>query len=232
MLSSIPELIQNLRANPVDTLINLLIVFAAILICLMIHECAHGYMALLCGDPTAKLHGRLTFDPRKHLDPVGTLCMLFLRIGWAKPVPINPRYFRKYRRDYILVSCAGIIVNLILFVISTVLMVLFLKYAGIQYLSFPFFTGWKKYLFTFIYYLAQMNLGLAVFNLLPVPPLDGFRLLDQFAFNGRLSMNRRMMQIVQLVFLVACLTGLLNGLLSRVSGTIFSAVYSAVDSIL
>ena len=223
MFSNITSIFQNLRTDPGGTIIYLIMFTVGILFSLIIHECAHGYVALKCGDPTAKMMGRLTLDPRKHLDPIGTICMLFLRIGWAKPVPINPRNFRNYRRDYILVSLAGICVNLIVFLLSTFITVLIYKYAEAQ---------WLSYLFQFFLMLAQMNLSLAIFNLLPVPPLDGYRFLDQFVFKGTLSMNRQTMQIIQIIFLVVCISGLLNGLLSTVNSNIFNAVFRFMFRIL
>ena len=223
MFSNITSIFQNLRTDPGGTIIYLIMFTVGILFSLIIHECAHGYVALKCGDPTAKMMGRLTLDPRKHLDPIGTICMLFLRIGWAKPVPINPNNFRNYRRDYILVSLAGIFANLIVFLLSTVITVLIYKYAEAQ---------WLSYVFQFFLMLAQMNLSLAIFNLLPVPPLDGYRFLDQFVFKGSLSMNRQTMQIIQIIFLVVCISGLLNGLLSTVNSNIFNAVFRFVFRIL
>ena len=223
MFSNITSIFQNLRTDPGGTIIYLIMFTVGILFSLIIHECAHGYVALKCGDPTAKMMGRLTLDPRKHLDPIGTICMLFLRIGWAKPVPINPNNFRNYRRDYILVSLAGIFANLIVFLLSTVITVLIYKYAEAQ---------WLSYVFQFFLMLAQMNLSLAIFNLLPVPPLDGYRFLDQFVFKGSLSMNRQTMQIIQIIFLVVCISGLLNGLLSTVNSNIFNAVFRFVFRIM
>ena len=216
MFSGITRLFDSFQADPGGTIITLLYVAVCILFSLIIHECAHGYVALKCGDPTAKWMGRLTLDPRKHLDPIGTLCMLFMRIGWAKPVPINPRNFRNYKRDYILVSFAGIAVNLLIFLVSTILAVIAGKNMTAE---------WIYYVYQFMFILGQMNLCLAVFNLLPVPPLDGFRLLDQIVFKGQLNMSARTMQYIQIGFLIVCVSGMLNGLLSTVIGTVYNSVY-------
>ena len=128
MFSGLRSILNGLTSDPGGTIITLLYVAVCILFSLIIHECAHGYVALKCGDPTAKWLGRLTLDPRKHLDPLGTICMVFMRIGWAKPVPINPRNFRHYRRDYILVSIAGIAVNLLICILSLVISAILAKF--------------------------------------------------------------------------------------------------------
>ena len=208
-------MIQYFRQDPGGALIYLLMSTVSILTCLIVHEVAHGWVALKCGDPTAKWAGRLTLDPRKHLDPIGTICMLFLRIGWAKPVPINPNNFRNYRRDYILVSLAGIAANLLMFLTGSVIMVLLLKHAT---------ASWIGYVIQFLRMFVQMNLSLAIFNLLPVPPLDGFRFLNQFVYKGRLQLTPQTMWIIQIIFLIVCFSGLLNGLLT----TVISGVYNTV----
>ena len=217
LFSGINTFISNLQADPAGTILEYAFLGICILLSLILHECAHGYVALKCGDPTAKMLGRLTLDPRKHLDPVGTLCMIFLRVGWAKPVPINPRNFRHYRRDYILVSFAGIAVNFLLFLIGLAAYVLLAKhihsYSDVWY-----------YAIQFTVMLAQINIGLAIFNLIPVPPLDGYRILNQFAFGGRLdqSMNPQTMMIIRYAFLALCITGVLSPALSKVIGSIFN----------
>lgn len=217
MISNIISIFNNTGMSFGEKILYLVFIIFSVLFSLIIHEYAHGWVALKCGDPTAKWMGRLTLNPAKHLDPIGTICMLFMRIGWAKPVPVNPNNFRNYRRDYILVSFAGIAVNTIIFLISTFIAVLARKNMTVM---------WIVYVYEFAVMLAQMNLCLAVFNLLPVPPLDGFRILDQLVFKGNLNMSPRTMQYIQIGFLIVCVSGLLNGLLSTVINTVFRAVYS------
>ena len=107
-----------LTTDPLGFALYLLYFAVSVLLTLILHEIAHGYVAYRCGDPTAKMLGRLSLDPRRHLDPLGTLCLVFLGFGWAKPVPVNPRNFKgNYRRDDFLVSVAGITVNLTLFIL-------------------------------------------------------------------------------------------------------------------
>ena len=223
MISSFISIFNNSGMTIPEKILYILIYVFCILFSLIIHECAHGWVALKCGDPTAKWMGRLTLDPRKHLDPIGTLCMLFMRIGWAKPVPINPANFRKYHRDYILVSFAGIAVNFLIFLITTFFAALIRIYAKAE---------WLIYIYEFLLILGQMNLCLAIFNLLPVPPLDGYRLLDQIVFKGKLNMSRQMMQYIQIGFLLVCISGLLNGLLSKVIGTVYNGVFNFFIGIL
>jgi len=135
----------------------------AVLFTISIHEYAHGQMADWLGDDTARRSGRLTLNPIRHIDPMGALCMLFLRFGWAKPVPINPGRFKNRKRDTILVSLAGPISNLGL----ATLLILASK------LYFPS----NLYAIDTMLFLIYVNLGLGFFNLLPLPPLDGSKIL-------------------------------------------------------
>lgn len=149
----------------------------AVLITLTVHEYCHGYAAYKLGDPTAKSLGRLTLNPIKHIDPFGAICMILFRFGWAKPVPINPRYFKKPKRDIAITSLAGPLSNLVMAFISGLLYLLI--YAGVKDVAFSsrLLFNLVKNTLDFILILHAVNIGITVFNLIPLPPLDGSKIL-------------------------------------------------------
>lgn len=151
----------------------------AVLITLTVHEFSHGYAAYKLGDNTARSLGRLTLNPLKHIDPIGALCMIFFRFGWAKPVPINPRNFKNPRRDFALTALAGPGVNIIMAFVSALVFVLAFKLtAAVSGANIEFLTKLLLNTVEFVYIFHVVNIGIAVFNLIPVPPLDGSRILN------------------------------------------------------
>ncbi|MEA3544203.1 MAG: site-2 protease family protein [Thermodesulfobacteriota bacterium] len=147
------------------------------LLAIILHEVAHGYIAELFGDPTARLLGRLTLNPIKHLDPIGTIAIFIFGFGWARPVPVNPGNFRRPRRDMVWVAMAGPATNLLLAILSALLLrglgLLDQSSIGASH-TFIQFTTPVKMMAGFSLYI---NVLLGVFNLIPVPPLDGGRIL-------------------------------------------------------
>ena len=138
-----------------------------LLFSVIIHEVAHGWVAYRMGDPTAKWSGRLTLNPLKHLDPIGTLMLFLAGFGWAKPVPVNFNNISDKRKGLIFVSSAGIVANILLAFFSLLLVRLFsTSTSGIAPII--------------VYYVAQINITLAALNLIPVPPLDGSKILMGF----------------------------------------------------
>ena len=154
----------NLLINDPVTFVLLAI---PLLYSVIIHELAHGWVAYRMGDPTAKQQGRLSLNPLSHLDPVGTLMLFIFGFGWARPVPVNFNNLRDTRKGLIFVSSAGIIANMLL---------AFIAFFLFRLLS-PTPSG---VLATFLYFLAQINIILAAFNLIPIPPLDGSKILMGF----------------------------------------------------
>lgn len=149
----------------------------ATLIILTIHEYSHAYAAYKLGDNTAKSLGRLSLNPIKHLDIVGAICMVIFHFGWAKPVPIDPRNFKKPKRDFAITALAGPLSNIFFAFLSALLALLSIKLLyGIDVES-EFVYKLIYNVIQFLYIFCQLNIGIAIFNLIPVPPLDGSRLL-------------------------------------------------------
>ena len=151
-------------------ILQIIILAPPFLLALTLHELAHGYVALQLGDPTAKNEGRLTMNPLKHLDPIGVLAFIVIRIGWAKPVPVNPNYFKDPRRDMLMVALAGPVANIFLAVASALL------YKFLVVLpAFPPSVAYP--LGAMLKASVWVNIMLALFNFLPIPPLDGSKIL-------------------------------------------------------
>lgn len=150
----------------------------AVLIILALHECAHALAAYKLGDPTAKNLGRLSLNPIKHLDPLGAICMIFFHFGWAKPVPINARNFKKPKRDFALCALAGPLSNLIFaFIFAFIYLLMFALLRDVVFTS-DFLFALVENLLLFVYLFHIINIGIGIFNLIPIPPLDGSRILN------------------------------------------------------
>jgi Zn-dependent protease len=166
-------------------MLDQLYILPILLFSVIVHELAHGWMALKLGDPTAKDMGRLTFNPIPHIDPVGSIIIPMLSIflagrvfiAWAKPVPVNPLNFSSYRRDNILVSIVGPLSNVVLSFVSTVAFILLARVAPELSMSNEIVGEALGLLLKMFYRGITLNMALAVFNMIPVPPLDGSHVL-------------------------------------------------------
>ena len=268
--------IQELFSDPKGVLLVLLLALPGRLLAIAAHESAHGWVADRCGDPTARLMGRITLNPLKHFDLVGTLCMVLFGFGWAKPVPINPNNFRDYRKDDLKVSLAGVTMNLTLFFGGCIVMygMLWLALKQLPYQSSlrstgalfrttvdgvpalcdaqywydvadclrypwglwdvliaPVFGQTVGYLYQMLYYFVSVNLVLAVFNLIPIPPLDGYHVLNDLVLKRPLFADRKAQGIGMAVMLVAVYTGVLSKALNVVYDFVLSGVGGAVMSL-
>lgn len=198
---------------------NILFVIPSVIIALTFHEAAHAFVAYKFGDPTAKLQGRLTLNPLKHLDIIGTLMLIFAHFGWAKPVPINPYYLQGNRRGkLILIAVAGVVLNFILALICCLF--ISLMYHG----YFPYNEG----VHMFLLQLAFINLILVVFNILPIPPLDGSKVVlellppqyaEKFSFLDRFGF---------IILIILAISGLLGKFISPMIYGLLNFCFSLV----
>ena len=150
----------------------------AVLIILTVHEFAHGYVAYKLGDDTPRNLGRLTLNPIKHLDPVGAVCMVLFHFGWAKPVPVDPRNFKNPKKGFAIVAIAGPLSNLIMAFFSALLYLLIIAFFKDTAFESEFAFKLVQNTLTFVFIFHSINVGLAIFNLIPIPPLDGSRILN------------------------------------------------------
>ena len=185
----------------------LLLTLPAVLWAISFHEFCHGYAAKLVGDPTAERSGRLSLNPLDHFDLVGTLMLLFVGFGWAKPVPINTRYFRHPRRDLVIVSLAGIVGN----ILTAVVCVLFLRFLGEPWYRLAGRAG-----ITVLIQMIVINVGLAAFNLIPIPPLDGSRVLEAFLPFRFLRYYYWLERYGMIILLILLLTGIVDVLFNPI----------------
>ncbi|MBP3686502.1 MAG: site-2 protease family protein [Clostridia bacterium] len=157
-----------------DLFYQFILPLPAILIALTVHEVCHGYIAYKCGDPTAAVTGRLSFNPMRHIDPIGFISLMLIGFGAARPVQVNPRNFNHPRRDMALVALAGPISNLLLAFVGSLLWFLYLIYLyPAMAIGSAFLIGLADAIYYLLMYFCYINVGLCLFNLIPLPPLDG-----------------------------------------------------------
>lgn len=242
------DYLQTLFAEPLAFFDQAIFRVLAVLIGLCCHEWGHAYAAYRCGDDTAKRAGRLSLNPLAHLDPFGTLLMFFAGFGYAKPVPVNPWNYKGDRRKAdIIVSLAGIMINIALFVLFTLLaaiaslfmwrrdvidfygLSMLLDYSHELQVIWVIISGyameaysdlialpWLVPVVRLCAYTALVNLNLAVFNLIPLPPLDGYHVFNDIVFKGRIRLSERAFRVGMLVVMILAAQGILGELISAV----------------
>ena len=206
-----------------DSILNIALQLIAVFMAIVLHEVAHGYMALRLGDPTARTLGRLTLNPLAHVDPIGTILVPLVSVllsgmafGWAKPVPINPRYFKNPFRGMLFVALAGPGTNIALALGTTLIgrLLLTMVPRTLDIMNPSFGTNLVSALFSLLAYLVIFNLFFAVLNMIPIPPLDGSRVLTYFLpTEGRrimLSLERYGFIIVVALLYMGVLNGLFH----------------------
>lgn len=196
----------------------------AVLLAITFHEYAHGYMAYRLGDATAKYDGRLTLNPFKHLDVFGTICLLFFHVGWAKPVRVNVRNLKNIRRDMVWIALAGPLTNFLLAFVSILCYGLFYKYSSGTNMVL-------NYLEIVCYYSGIVNVGLGVFNLIPIPPLDGSNVIREL-IPGAAALYNKIGRYSGLILMALLVFGVLSGPLSLMNSAIVNGIWSLVKQIL
>jgi Zn-dependent protease len=203
---------------------TLLFVAPVVLLAIICHECAHGWVSYKLGDPTAKNEGRLSLNPLKHLDPIGTFCMLFFHIGWAKPVPINPMYYKDRKKGIIYVSLAGPVTNFILAFVSLFIEGLLMKFCSDSSLII-----WI--LCQLCYYSAVVNIGLGLFNLIPLPPLDGSKILGELS-DWVLEKYYKYENYWHIILLILVVTGVFSKPLAALNGIVVKFMWNVIQIVL
>ena len=209
------DLLYSRGSFSLETLFSTFLSYAmVILLALPVHELAHGYVADRMGDHTARWSGRLTMNPFAHLDLMGTLMIFLFGFGYAKPVPVNPRNFRNYKTGMALTALAGPASNLLMAFLSLLILRLFYLFlpAGLALnIAYIFFRRF-----------ALINVRLAVFNLLPIPPLDGFRIVANVLPPKWSYFVDRYQMYISLVVMALAFSGVLSWPISRISAGIFN----------
>ena len=215
---------MNLLSMSKEQLLTMLIArVIIILLILPLHEFAHGYVSYKLGDMTPKYDGRLTLNPFKHLDVWGTLCLLVFHVGWAKPVRINTRNYKNKKRDTILVAAAGVVMNFLLAFVCMSLHGLLYKYGSSGLIL--------NYLYVLTYYGAVLNIGLCVFNMIPIPPLDGSNILAEI-FPRVAEFYWKIRPYSMWILLLLLGTGILDVPISLLNSAVINGMWSFVKSIL
>lgn len=198
-------------------------VIVVLLIAFTVHEFAHAYVAYKFGDSTAKNQGRLTLNPIEHLDPIGTLLLLIFGFGWARPVPVNRNHFKNPRLAGVLVSVAGPLSNLLIAIIGYFVFFLLLS-SGVA-------GAWLPYMNTFINFLVHINILLFVFNLLPIPPLDGYRIIEDLVPTRVRVKMTQFEQYGTLIFLILVITPLSQYTIGPIFSTLIPGIKNFISQL-
>ncbi len=211
-----------------ETIMTTLLTLPGVILAIVFHEFAHAFVADKFGDTTPRSQGRLTLDPGAHLDPIGLFLLIFAHIGWGKPVQINPNNFvsNKSRESCEMwVSLAGPLTNFLLAIVLTVI------YFLLQ-IQFPNPNNVILTINTVVFCAISVNIGLGVFNLIPIPPLDGEKIFRRFLPYNALAWLDRNEQTLYMLFMLLWITGILGYLVSPVINVVFSLIFKGVGAIL
>lgn len=199
-------------------LLSMLTAVIPALICITLHEVSHGYVAYLLGDNTAKNAGRLTLNPIKHIDIIGLAMMVIFKVGWAKPVPVNMYHFKNPKRGMAVTALAGPVSNLLIAVV-------FLFLYGLLYSSLAEGSGFEQEILNMVEVTAYLSVGLAVFNIIPIPPLDGSKVIFSIMSDDTYYKLMRYEQFGMIALLALVATGVLGKPLSTAISFVFDKMF-------
>ena len=213
-----------------EALLALILSIPGVIIAMTFHEFAHAWVADRLGDDTPRRQGRLTLNPFKHMEPIGMLMLLFAGFGWGRPVEINPNNFNRtitIRKGNALVALAGPVMNLILALIFSIIYALILAFGGVDFM----FSEVGDIITTIVEYIIFMNVGLGVFNLIPLPPLDGSKVLVAILPANARNWFESHERILYLVFIIIWITPIASLIISPVIKLINTGLLKLIASI-
>src|SRR5437867_9451805 len=210
----------DLFGDPLGFLQRLILQIPALLVAVTVHELSHGLMADRLGDPTARLQGRITLNPLPHIDPLGALAFVLAGFGWAKPVPVNARNLRHPRRDMAWVAAAGPISNFVVAFVALVAVHLVGRLGVAPFVTQP--------VAGMLFYIYLFNLALGIFNLIPLPPLDGGHFLPYFLPPGAGTLLHSLEQFGPMLLLVLVVSGALRYIVGPVFDVLTAAYIALV----
>lgn len=209
------------------TISNLIYTIPAVLIAIVLHEWAHGFISYKLGDPSPKVEGRLSLNPLKHLDPVGTLCLLFFRFGWAKPVQVNPNYYKDRKMGMMWTALAGPIMNFIISFLTILIVIIILK-------LFPNFilTDLGYYVYNVLLVTSFLSISLGVFNLIPIPPLDGSKILFAILPEDMYFAYMKYERYGMILLVILLYSGIFSMILSPLTTGIYNGMITLLSNLL
>ena len=211
-------------ASPMDWLMDKLLMLPAIVIGFSFHEYAHAAVAYKLGDPTPKMQNRVTINPISHIDPLGFICLLLAGFGWGVPVQITPSNFKNRRRDELLVSLAGVVMNFIIAVLFA-----FVAKAMVMALGYEFLSGsFGNILWQMVIYVIMINLVLMLFNLIPCPPLDGFSIISEIFNIKHTNLYWNVYRYGDLILVALIILGITDKILTPAMNFIFNILWTYI----